>query len=89
MGWSLDPTGESWPDTLPWGEEEQNYYRNSGVYERRWIIHDGKVYINNGQNNSHLSMIFQLFPEARSEEYDPDRVSAGGFVESDGTIQVS
>lgn len=26
-----EPTGVLWPDTLPWGEEEQDYYRNARV----------------------------------------------------------
>jgi hypothetical protein len=31
-----EPTGALWPDTLPWGEAEQDYYRNAAVRVSEW-----------------------------------------------------
>lgn len=40
----LDPDTSLWPDTLPWGDEEQDYYRTSSLAKFRLYGIDGKIY---------------------------------------------
>lgn len=69
-----DPTGDLWPDIIPWGEEEQQYYRTADTFLPP-IPHHPDEFVS-------FQEYIMTWVDMNGKEYPPQRVR---FISFDGS----